>query len=270
MPSVREKNQGRPVVKGRRTNYEGEMMEDIVQAFRARRDLLAFLGLSFYKDPSEELLSSLEGVVQGLGALDRLIQSERYQEGLALFGDFLQMAAKEKDNKELLKEAATEYAKLFIVPPGVSAKESPYPYESLFTGKHRMLMGEPRDEVYKAYWMAKLELKQESNEPEDHLGLELLFLARLSERIADTLEEKGQDGIEEALKDVSTSIEFLKAHPLSFVDKLSELVLEQTGHSFYRGLALTLPPYLRFDLAYLEEAKEHFLESRQEGEQQEQ
>jgi TorA maturation chaperone TorD len=245
-------------------------MEDIIQAFQARRDLLAFLGLSLYKDPNEELLGSLDGVVQRLEALEKLIESERYQEGLALFRDFIQRVAKEQDNPGLLKEAATEYAKLFIIPPGVSTKESPYPYESLFRGKHKMLMDEPRDEVYKAYWMARFELKQESNEPEDHLGLELLFLARLSERIADTLKEKGQDGIEEALKDVSTSIEFLKAHPLSFVDKLTELVLSQTGHSFYRGLALTLPPYLRFDLAYLEEAREHFSESGQEGEQQEQ
>jgi len=249
-------------------NYEGDSMDEIIKAFKARRDLLAFFGISLYKDPNEEVLGDLEGVLQGLGTLEKLVESERYQEGLSLFRDFLQRVAKEQDKEMPLKEAATEYAKLFIIPPGVSAKESPYPYESLFRGTHRMLMDEPRDEVYKAYWMAKFELKQESNEPEDHLGLELLFLARLSERIADTLEEKGQDGIEEALKDISTSIEFLKAHPLSFVDKLSELVLEQTGHSFYRGLALTLPPYLRFDLAYLEEAKEHFLESGKEGEQQ--
>lgn len=245
-------------------------MDEVVLAFRARRDLLAFFGISLYKDPNEEVLGGLEGVLQGLGALENLIESERYRDGLDLFRGFLKEVEEGQDRGRLIQEASTEYAKLFIVPPGVSNNESPYPYESLFRGTHKMLMDEPRDEVYKAYWMARLELKQESNEPEDHLGLELLFLARLSERIADALKEKGQDGIEEALKDITASIEFLKAHPLSFVDRLSELVLEQARHPFYRGLALTLPPYLRFDLAYLDEAKEHFLDRGHMGGQKEQ
>lgn len=233
-------------------------MEDIIQAFQARRDLLAFLGLSFYKDPNEELLRGLESVVQGLEAIRGLVPDERFQEGVGQLKVFLEQVSNSQDLEAVLRDTATEYAKLFIVPPGTPSKEAPYPYESLFRGKHRMLMDEPRDEVYKAYWTAGLELKQESNEPEDHIGLELLFLARLADRIVDTLGEKKEAGVESALKDIDTSKDFLKAHPMSFSQDLSQLILKSTQHPFYRGLALLLPPFLQFDLDYLQEASEHF------------
>lgn len=233
-------------------------MEDIIQAFQARRDLLAFFGLSFYKDPSKEILEGLESVVQGIEAIAGLVPDGGFKEGVGQLRAFLGQVSSSEDSEAILREAATEYAKLFIVATAAPSKESTYPYESLFRGKHRMLMGEPRDEVYKAYWSAGLELKQESNEPEDHIGLELLFLARLADRIVDTLSEKKQDWVENVIKDIHTSMDFLKAHPMSFAKNLSGAILKSTQHPFYLGLALLLPPFLEFDLNYLQEALGYF------------
>jgi len=230
-------------------------MKELAMAHKARREIYSFFGLSMYKELTSEALESLPVILNALKALNDLIQNEQFSKGVKIFEDFLHKAEETDDKGALLNEIATIYATLFLVPTHIPDKTTPYPYESLYTGKHKMIMDDPRDEVYKAYRLAGFNLQQESNEPEDHIGLELLFMARLAERMAENLEEKANKGYSSIAEDLETSIKFLKEHPLAFIDRLSNLVEKETEHSFFQGIAFMLPAFLRFDLAYLEAAR---------------
>lgn len=69
----------------------------------------------------------------------------------------------------------TEYARLFIVAGGVR------PYESVYRGSERLLMGEPWLEVKSFYRENGLVLEKPDMHPEDHASVELAFMAYLIE-----------------------------------------------------------------------------------------
>jgi len=69
----------------------------------------------------------------------------------------------------------TEYARLFIVAGGVR------PYESVYRGSEKLLMGEPWLEVKSIYRENGLVLEKPDMHPEDHASVELSFMAHLIE-----------------------------------------------------------------------------------------
>ena len=73
-----------------------------------------------------------------------------------------------------------EFARLFLLPGGVK------PYESIYRGKHSMLMQEPWVEVREFYTSRGWKL-DDSPLPEDHAAVELSFMAHLlaEDRLSD-------------------------------------------------------------------------------------
>jgi len=78
-----------------------------------------------------------------------------------------------KDNADRIMR--TEYARLFIVAGGVR------PYESIYRGSEKLLMGEPWLEVKSFYRENGLVLEKPDMHPEDHASVELAFMAYLIE-----------------------------------------------------------------------------------------
>ena len=78
----------------------------------------------------------------------------------------------------------TEYARLFIVAGGIR------PYESVYRGNEKLLMGEPWLEVKAAYRENGLILEKPDMHPEDHASVELAFLAYLIECGGKVAEQK--------------------------------------------------------------------------------
>ncbi|MGM0652124.1 MAG: TorD/DmsD family molecular chaperone [Bacillota bacterium] len=78
----------------------------------------------------------------------------------------------------------TEYARLFIVAGGVR------PYESVYRGSEKLLMGEPWLEVKAVYRENSLVLEKPDMHPEDHASVELAFMAHLIECGGKVAEQK--------------------------------------------------------------------------------
>ncbi len=78
----------------------------------------------------------------------------------------------------------TEYARLLIMPAGVK------PYESVYRSNEAILMREPWLEVKDFYRRSGLVLEKPAPHPEDHVSVELAFMAYLLENNVDVTEQK--------------------------------------------------------------------------------
>lgn len=139
-----------------------------------------------------------------------------------------------EDNlKDAIVELAVDYANLFFgVLYAKEKKGIPHPSESVYlTG---LLYQEPTDEVRKIYYKHRL-IKSGSlkGEPEDHIALELYFMARLCERSLRKLNEKR---FEEVAKLLKTQFEFLKNHLLKWAPQMTGDVIRYAETDFYKGI----------------------------------
>jgi TorA maturation chaperone TorD len=137
-----------------------------------------------------------------------------------------------QDNSGALHAALSDdYNRLFIGPGKVLAP----PWESVYKTKDRLIFQEHTLEVRKWYSRFGLESETIYREPDDHIGLELIFIAHLASLGLHATEN--QDN--EPLKDlISAQRQFLQEHPMSWANLWCADVLEFGRTDFYRGVAL--------------------------------
>ncbi len=121
--------------------------------------------------------------------------------------------------------------------------------ESYYTSTDKLMMQDSRDQVLKMYKENGFEYQIESNEPEDHIGIELLFLSYISSKLA--TEKFASD---EYIKLLKLHIEFLNMHILSWIhsvlDKLKEF---KESSDFYLPITNFILGYAIEDRAFLED-----------------
>ena len=79
-----------------------------------------------------------------------------------------------------ITDLAVDYVRAFIG-HGVDAYSAAYPFESVYTSPKRLMMQEARDEVLAVYRSEGLDKLPSWKESEDHIALELEFMAVRSE-----------------------------------------------------------------------------------------
>jgi TorA maturation chaperone TorD len=117
-------------------------------------------------------------------------------------------------------EAEAEYTRLFLSPLGAPCP----PWQSVYQppeGEPPRLMGEPHHKALAWYRAAGFE-PAATNEPADHIGLLLLFYARL-------LSEETPDG----------DLARFRGDHFTWMPEFLEKVIAEARHPFYAGLART-------------------------------
>jgi putative dimethyl sulfoxide reductase chaperone len=127
-------------------------------------------------------------------------------------------------------DLAVDFASLFL---NAGAHPVP-PYESVYTSQEALLMQKARDDVVRDYAEEGLERVTSSNEPEDHIAIELEFMAHLCRKTIDSL--KGDDGAA-AVAILQKQEQFLSKHLGVWVPKFCEEMQRASGTDFYRGIA---------------------------------
>jgi TorA maturation chaperone TorD len=183
---------------------------------RARAQLFRLLAGAFAEEPSGEYLQALRQP-ESLAALA--------EAGLAFDADFLQPPL-----AQLADELACEFATLLAAPGGCPPVES-----ARLAGRYQQ---QPYFEVKEAYRAAGFVVQRGRFEVfDDALGVELLFVAALLDRIADAqarADAAQQTESEKALK------RFWVQHLGRWVRGYATLVMRATEHSFYREMARLL------------------------------
>lgn len=166
------------------------------------------------------------------------------RDGIPLASFFVELD--KADDEQLRIDLAADYNRLFL---GMGPHPVP-PYESVYTSAEGLLMQEARDEVLKTYHAAGLAAPQGFDLPEDHLSIELTFMAHMAERTKEAL-EAGEDA--KADEFLTLQAGFLDAHLARWVPQFSRDVATQAHTTFFRELAGMTCDQIDADLAILEE-----------------
>lgn len=104
-------------------------------------------------------------------------------------------------------------------------------------------------EVRTCYERFGLELENRDSEPDDHIGLEMEFMAHLCERCVQGLQSGDKGMVEEALLAQSR---FLDEHMLVWVPEFCNKVACAAETGFYRGMARLTEGFLDWDRSLLD------------------
>lgn len=150
------------------------------------------------------------------------------------------LQASGQDAAESEHEIAADHARLFVGPGRLRAA----PYESVHRSADRLLFGEQTLAVRDWFRAYGVSAPCQGREPDDHIGLELEFVAMLLEWALEAVEE-GEDLEVESF--TRAAAEFVEEHPGRWAGAFFELVAAEAHTDFYRGVA-------RLGLGWLQEA----------------
>ena len=181
----------------------------LVQGLKGRQLIYTFLSRVYAKEITREMLEELinESPMLHMGALQEL-EDEGYRNGFILLKNYLRNL--NKDNlKDAQLQTAVDYANLFL---GVGGKTW-HPSESSYLDEDHLIMQEHRDEVFYDYLHSGVVKRSEFKEPEDHIAIELQFMAFICGKTIEVLE---RGDIQEAERYLQVQRDFLDTPCLSF------------------------------------------------------
>lgn len=149
-----------------------------------------------------------------------------------------------------LTELAVDYAKVFLGAGIVDSKKVAYPYESVYTSQERLIMQDARDEMFRILRENKLVLEHGYNIPEDHIFIQLEFMAYICGEIIKAF-EKGD--AETACRLMNGQKRFIEEHLLNWVPEFCSDIKKFALTDFYKGLAVITEEYTKMDLAVVED-----------------
>jgi len=145
----------------------------MINGTEARKNLYRFLSQMYLMEVDGSMLEQLKKMV-----FPKEVENEYLAEGYELFSKAVE-ALSEEDMDTL----AADYAKTFLA-AGDAHGNAAFPYESVYTGKRRLVGQEARTSAAKEYAEHGLELAKLTYKiPEDHISVEFEFMAYLSENI---------------------------------------------------------------------------------------
>ena len=136
-----------------------------------------------------------------------------------------------RDEQELLKELAEEYAALFILPGGVNPTES--------VARAGLYMQTFAGQVTRFYRKCSFTLPDDFRGFPDHIGIELEFMSHLAKNEAGAYRENKADGW------VALQKEFLQEHLSRWAADFAGEVAKYTRQPFYREMARLLYEFIR-------------------------
>lgn len=216
-----------------KSDVEQLPLEDVC---KTRLWVYRFLSRHFYREPVLEELEQL--VTNNLFQQLSQMEDEEQNEGLKLLADFIMRVPQlTKLDLDIIRH---EYQRLFIGPEHLPAP----PWESVYLSEERIIMDEHTLAVREFYREWGVEVVNFNRDPDDHIGLELEFMALLTEKAL----EYSQSGNKRALKQVLDGQRvFLHRHLFRWVDQFCSCLAQNTDEPLYRGMALFTPAYLRMD-----------------------
>lgn len=131
---------------------------------------------------------------------------------------------------------------------GPRTAQKAFPYESVYTSEGGLMMQEAYSEVLRVYRGAGFAKNPGFKEPEDHLAVELAFMALLCGRAVEALRAGDEDGAERQLR---AQLSFAREHLLNWIDRFCADVRKAAEDGFYFDLATFTEAYLRADEAAL-------------------
>lgn len=148
----------------------------------------------------------------------------------------------QQDIEKAAEKVNVEYTELFI---GPGIPKAP-PWESFYNTRKKLFFGTTAFVMKDLLDKQGLESKNRGSQPEDHLGLELLYLTVLTQKMQD------QD-IQSQVTSIKDQLSFMNEHLLSWIPQLYEDAKNNGSVGFYSGFLEMIWGTLLWDKELLEE-----------------
>ncbi len=193
--------------------------------------LLKTIGRIWYRYPDKEEWAWIKSLIaeEIFSEAPFAAKQEQIKAGLGL----LQKWGEAELTDEAFEKIQSDYTRMFIGPGKLKAA----PWESVYLNEDRMTFQEQTLDV--RYWYRRFGLESEKihKEPDDHIGLELMFLAHLATEAIQALQVQDQVNFDKFL---DAQREFLIKHLGVWAQTWCGLVEKNAQTEFYKGLvALT-------------------------------
>lgn len=215
---------------------------DVSQIMQARAAMYGLLARVYIKEVDEQFLAELK-------AMTYPQNSDNPQINDAFKTIYSYMRHLREDS---LDQLSIDYNRTFIG-SGILNGNAAFPYESVYTSEHALVMQEARDEVLALYKSEGITKRAEWTDPEDHISLELEFMQTLAQRTYDALTSDDPSADDQAQALIVTQYHFLTDHLLRWVSRFLLDVTRFCTTSFYEGFAQLTEAYLTDDKLLLED-----------------
>jgi len=235
--------------KGNSMENQRETMEILLQN---RVHLYQILHTVFSGEPNEELIHQLAGEATSM-AFE--ILSEEDDDMMAKMSGFVKkleakLAEVPAEGESTFMDAIkNEYTKLLVGPGKLVA----YPWESVYTGSEKLLFQESTLRVRQFYRKYGYLPQAYPHVADDHISLELHFMAKLSQRAQEAFT---QDDLAATRNLLEGQKIFMKYHLLNWIPQYAEnMKMSKTSH-MYPQFALATDAFIKVDNQFIEEAVE--------------
>ncbi|SMB98475.1 chaperone TorD involved in molybdoenzyme TorA maturation [Thermanaeromonas toyohensis ToBE] len=212
------------------------MDQDLLQEWFKERQIIYHLLARLYREgPTQDILQALLEE----DTLAHLAQGEANEEsrkGCRMMEE--ELKAQRENLKAYEAKLRQDYIHLFIGPGTVKAP----PWESVYRSPDRLLFGEETLAVRKFYQSFGVTIKNLYREPDDHLSLELEFMAWLCAQALEGL-SRG-----EWKRYLEGQQKFLREHLLMWVPAFTKDMENNAETAFFQGLANFTRGFLLQDL----------------------
>lgn len=190
--------------------------------------LLGLLGKILYQNVDK---SWLEDLIQEKVFADAPFSEDQPEmiKGLKLLQGWADKGSNGISDEEL-EAIKKDHLYLFV---GIASPKAP-PWESTYFNEGRLLFQEQTLQVRQWYARYGLEVENKGREPDDHVGLEISFMAHLATKALTSLEANEDSDAEKYLQ---AQHDFLTQHLLRWVFAWAELVQKHATTDFYRGIS---------------------------------
>lgn len=217
-------------------------LDDIKNAMRTRIALYSFLSRAFRKEVDDQFLQMIRAMSDTIRILASQQEEEEFSQASSELAKFSRQVeeASGKARDDLLIDLAAEYAGLFL-----NAGPKPvFLVESVYLTQDHLLYGKPYFAVLDAYRVLGFDKVKDFKEPEDHVAVELEFMAHLCNFALRALEEANLEYAKGYLKNQE---EFLTDHLSKWVPELAHGLKETSSTTFYRAMAYLLNGFIRME-----------------------
>ena len=144
----------------------------------------------------------------------------------------------------VVEDLSREYASLFL---GVGSK-TVSPCESVYRSGAGLLYQSTLFEVQQLYGGIGMEKSEQYHEPDDHIAVELMYMAKLCGMTGEAVNTDNKSG----LRYLGLQQQFLETHLTQWVSVFSQSLIAATDSPFYRAVALLLKGFVGIDHGLVE------------------
>ena len=198
------------------TNGNNDKLHNVLKGYNM---LLYFTGTMIMFDPSRECIHDFwtQGILKNLPVSSR---NPRFIEAASQLRESVE---DQKSNFGMMKQ---DYTILF---DGAVNSLAP-PYESVYLNAERSLYDKPPLEVREFYKSYGWESKYKGKIPDDHLGVELLFLTLMVEKLLEFDDEICSTEMRNEIR------RFIKQHLMSWIPEWNEHIQRHSITLSYKGI----------------------------------